>query len=162
MNTNNASLAALCFRTVIAFMFVGGLLTVATVPSHAQSLTTGGVSGNITDSTGAIVPNSTITLTDLDNGSVQAASSNDSGEFRFSLLKPGRYMLSVNVSGFEKVERPIEVSVGNVVTANMVLQVGKAVTTVEVSTASPLVNEDPSQITTFSQQQMELLPSGGG
>ena len=119
MNTN-ASLVALRFRTVIPAMFVGVLLTVATVPSHAQSLTTGGVSGNITDSTGAVVPNSTVTLTDLDNGSVQAAASNGSGEFRFSLLKPGRYMVSATAPGFEKVERPIEVSVGNVVTASLV------------------------------------------
>ncbi|MGO4885432.1 MAG: carboxypeptidase regulatory-like domain-containing protein [Bryobacteraceae bacterium] len=143
-------------------MFVGVLLTVATVPSHAQSLTTGGVSGNITDATGAVLPNSTVTLTDLDKGSVQAVSSNAVGEFRFSLLKPGHYMVSATAPGFEKVERPVEVSVGNVVTANLVLQLGKAVTTVEVSTAAPLVTEDPSQITTFTQQQMELLPSGGG
>jgi hypothetical protein len=162
MNTNNARLTALCFRTVIPALFVGALLAVATVPSYAQSLTTGGVSGNITDSTGAVVPNSTVTLTDLDNGSVQAASSNGSGEFRFSLLKPGHYMVSATAPGFEKIERPIEVSVGNVVTASLVLQLGKAITTVEVSTESPLVNEDPAQITTFSQQQMELLPSGGG
>jgi hypothetical protein len=158
----NASLAALRFRTVIPAMLVGVLLTVATAPGHAQSLTTGGVSGNITDSTGAVVPNSTVTLTDLDNGSVQAAASNGAGEFRFSLLKPGRYMVSATAAGFERVERPIEVSVGNVVTASLVLQLGKAVTTVEVSTESPLVTEDPAQITTFTQQQMELLPSGGG
>ncbi len=143
-------------------MLVGVLLGVATVSVHAQSLTTGGVSGNITDSTGAVVPNANVTLTDLDNGAVQAVLSNGSGEFRFSLLKTGHYKLSATAPGFEKVERSIDVSVGNVVTANLVLELEKAVTTVEVSTASPLVNEDPSQITTFSQQQMELLPSGGG
>ena len=143
-------------------MLVGVLLGVATVSVHAQSLTTGGVSGNITDSTGAVVPNANVTLTDLDNGAVQAVLSNGSGEFRFSLLKTGHYKLSATAPGFEKVERSIDVSVGNVVTANLVLELGKAVTTVEVSTASPLVTEDPSQITTFSQQQMELLPSGGG
>src|SRR5580704_869604 len=98
----------------------GILLTVGTGPSLAQSLTTGGVSGNITDATGAAIPNATVTLTDLDNGSVQAASSNGSGEFRFSLLKPGRYTVSATVAGFERLERPVEVSVGNVVTASLI------------------------------------------
>src|ERR1700691_1899366 len=82
----------------------GFLLTVGTVPSHAQSLTTGGVSGNITDATSAAIHNATVMLTDLDKGSVQTASSNGSGEFRFSLLKPGRYMVSATLPGFEKVE----------------------------------------------------------
>jgi hypothetical protein len=132
------------------------------MPSHSQSLTTGGVSGNITDSTGAVIPNATVTLNDPDNGSVQTAASNDSGEFRFSLLKPGRYKVSAIAQGFEKVERPVDVSVGNVVTASLILQVGKALTTVEVSTAAAPVVEDPSQITTFTEQQMALLPSGGG
>ena len=39
---------------------------------------------------------------------------------------------------------------------------GQTATTVEVSAATPLVTDDPAQITTFTQQQMELLPSGGG
>ena len=108
---------------VLLFSTFGVLLTVGTVPSHAQSLTTGGVSGNITDATGAAIPNATVTLTYLDNGSVQTASSNGSGEFRFSLLKPGRYTVSTTVAGFEKIDRPVEVSVGNVVTANLILQV---------------------------------------
>ena len=93
----------------------GILLTVGTGPSHAQSLTTGGVSGNITDATGAAIPNATVMLIDVDNGSVQTASSNGSGEFRFSLLKPGHYTVSTTVSGFEKVEWPIEFLSENVV-----------------------------------------------
>src|ERR1700679_445686 len=93
----------------------GILLTVGTGPSHAQSLTTGGVSGNITDASAAAIPNATVTLTDLDNGAAQTASTSGWSEFRFSLLKPGRYMVSTTATGFEKVERPVEVSVGSVV-----------------------------------------------
>ena len=63
-------------------------------------------------------------MTDLDNGSVQTALSNSSGEFRFSLLKPGRYTVSTTVAGFERIERPVEVSV-DVVTASLILQVEK-------------------------------------
>ena len=83
-----------------------------------------------------------------------------SSGFRFSNRAATWYRRPL--AGFEKVERPVEVSVGNVVTASLVLQVGQTVTTVEVSAATPLVTEDPAQITTFTQQQMELLPNGGG
>jgi hypothetical protein len=158
----NASTKAKLRLGALLFSIFGVLLSVSAVPSLAQSLTTGGVSGNITDATGAAIPNATVTLTDLDNGSAQTVSANGSGEFRVSLLKPGRYMVSATLAGFEKAERPVEVSVGSVVTASLVLQVGQTVTTVEVSAATPLVTEDPAQITTFTQQQMELLPNGGG
>jgi hypothetical protein len=155
-------LAALFLSTLLPAMFVAVVLNVASLPSQAQSLTTGGVSGNITDATGAVIPNATVTLTSLDSGAVQTATTNGSGEYRFSLLKPGRYTVSSTAIGFEKVERALEVSVGQVVTSSLILQVGQAATTVEVSAAVPLVNDDPAQITTFTQQQMELLPSGGG
>lgn len=146
----------------LGFSLLGVLLAIGGIPSQAQSLTTGGVAGTITDVSGAVISGATLTLTGLENGSVQTASPNASGEFRFSLLKPGRYRLSAIASGFEKLERPIEVSVGNVTTATLVLQVGQTITTVEVSDVMPLVNDDPAQITTFTQQQMALLPSGGG
>ncbi len=158
----NASINAKLWLGALLISALGVLLSVSAVPSLAQSLTTGGVSGNITDATGAAIPNATVTLTDLDNGSAQTTSANGSGEYRFSLLKPARYLVAATLAGFQKVERPVEVSVGNVVTASLILQVGQTVTTVEVSAASPLVNEDPAQITTFTEQQMQLLPNGGG
>ncbi len=155
-------LAALFFSALLPAMFVAVVLNVVSLPSQAQSLTTGGISGNITDATGAVIPNTVVTLTSLDTGSVQTATTNASGEFSFSLLKPGRYTVSSAATGFQKTERPVEVSVGSVVTASLMVQVGSATTTVEVSAAVPLVTEDPAQITTFTQQQMALLPSGGG
>ena len=86
-------------RLGVLFFSLGLLLTVDTGPGLAQSLTTGGVSGNITDATGAAIPNASVTLTDLDNGSAQSVLSNGSGEFRFSLLKPGRYTVSASLAG---------------------------------------------------------------
>ncbi len=154
-------LAALLLSTFLPAMFVAVVLNVASLPSQAQSLTTGGVSGNITDASGAVIPNATVTLTSLDTGSVQTATSNGSGEYRFSLVKPGRYTISTTAAGFEKTERQVEVSVGSVATSNLVVEVGKAATTVEVSAAVPLVSDDPAQITTFTQQQVALLPSAG-
>lgn len=159
--TRRYSLAAILLSVLLPALFLGALAFVST-PAFAQSLTTGGVTGNVTDPTGAVVPNVTVTLTSLDTGAVETATTNASGEYRFSLLKPGRYTVAAASSGFQNIERPVEVAVGAAVTANFTLQLGAATATVEVSAASPLVTEDPAQITTFSAQQVALLPSAGG
>jgi len=146
-------------RYKAAFLFS---LVMICRPAFSQSLTTGGVSGIVTDQTGAVVPSAAISLISLDTSAVQTADTNASGDFHFSLLKPGRYSISLEATGFEKLERQVEVSVGSVVTANLVLKVGQTTTTVEISAATPLVTDDPAQITTFTQKQLELLPSAGG
>src|ERR1700685_2864553 len=74
----------------------------------AQSLTTGGVSGLITDPTGALVPNASITLRNVDTGASQTGTSDGSGEYQFSLLKPGHYVVKASQAGMEAVVCPFE------------------------------------------------------
>jgi hypothetical protein len=128
----------------------------------AQSLTTGDIAGTLKDPSGAVVPNATITLKSLDTGSTQNSTSNSSGEFRFRLLKTGQYMVSTSPTGFQKLEQPVEVAVGSVVTLDLTLTVGQASQTVEVSAAAPLLNPEPSMNTPFTPQQLAQLPAAGG
>lgn len=128
----------------------------------AQSLTTGAVSGQVTDPTGAVVPDAKITLKDVDTGATQSTTSNGAGEYRFSLLKPGHYTVTAVQTGLESVESPLEVVVGAVQSVNLQLQLSKSSTTVEVVSAASAINTEPSNITSFTQTQMELLPNAGG
>jgi len=128
----------------------------------AQSLTTGDIVGTIRDASGGVVPNATVTLKSLDTGSMQTATTNSTGEFRFRLLRTGQYMVSTSPSGFQKSEQQVEVAVGTAVPVNLTLQVGQATQTVEVSAAAPLVNPEPSMNTPFTPQQLAQLPAGGG
>ncbi len=128
----------------------------------AQSLTTGGVSGQVTDPTGAVVPNATVTLRDMDTGASQTGTSNAAGEYRFSLLKPGHYTIRASETGMEAVESPFEVVVGSIQTVNLMLALSKSTTTVEVTTGVTSVSTDPANITSFTQAQMEELPTAGG
>ncbi len=145
-------------------LLLASVLALAALSSQlsAQSLTTGDVSGIISDTSGAVIPNAAVTLKSLDTGAVQTVPSGPNGEFRFRLLKPGHYLVSAGLAGFETSERPVDVRLGELTTANVTLEVGQATQTIEVSAAVPLLNPDPSNNTSFTAAQVALLPSGGG
>jgi len=87
----------------------------------AQSLTTGDIAGVVKDPSGAVVQNASLTLKSLDTGSTQEAKSSATGEYRFGLLKTGRYSITVNLAGFQKLEQRAEVTVGSVTNIDLVL-----------------------------------------
>ena len=128
----------------------------------AQSLISGDIAGTVMDPSNAVIANATVVLKSLDTGTVQTTATKVTGEYRFSLLKPGRYMVTVSEQGFQKAERQVEVQVGQVVTANLTLQVGQATETIQVSEAAPLINPEASINTSFTPAQVAQLPSAGG
>jgi hypothetical protein len=128
----------------------------------AQSLTTGDIAGVVKDPSGALVPNAAVALKSLDTGSTQEGTTTGAGEYRFRLLKTGRYLVTVIQPGFQKVEQAVEVTVGNVSTLDLVLTVGQSTQTVEVTAEAPLVNTEPSTNTNFTPEQLAQLPSAGG
>jgi len=154
MSEHSRKLLTAFFAVTILLLTVGLL--------SAQSLQTGDIQGNITDPSGAIVPGAKVTLKSLDTGAVQNTTANQSGDYRFTLLKPGRYSVSATQTGFQNVERSIDVGVGQVATVPLTLQVGQATQTIEVTEEAPLINPTPSQNTNFTSQQVQLLPSAGG
>jgi Carboxypeptidase regulatory-like domain len=148
----------------MSLLAVMGLVVNTTAPlAFGQTNTTGDVAGLVADSSGAIVPGATLTLTSLATGAARSTTSNSSGEYRFSQLPPGRYSLSVTASGFEKSKQTLDVSQGAIAPANVALTVGKASETVEVSAGEvPMIHTDDAQIsTTFTQQQVQNLPNPG-
>ena len=128
----------------------------------AQSLTTGDIAGSVKDASGAVVPNASVTLKSLDTGATQTNTTGQAGEYRFRLLKPGHYLVSVSQTGFQKSEQHVDVAVGAVVTADLTLEVGQAMQTVEVSAMVLLLNPQPSMNTPFTPEQLQQLPSAGG
>jgi hypothetical protein len=122
----------------------------------------GDIAGTVTDPSGAVVPSAKVALKSVDTGATQNSSTNQNGNYRFSLLKPGRYSVSVTQSGFQTAERVVEVSVGQVATVDVALAVGTATQTVEVTEAATLLNPEASNNTGFTPREVELLPSAGG
>lgn len=138
------------------------LLTLALSPGAAgQSLTTGGISGVVSDPSGAVVPNVAVVAKNLDTGAVFDTTTTGVGAFRFSLLKPGRYELSVSASGFAKLTQGAIVEVGQDTNATLRLEVTKTAMTIEVTTTEPLVSTSSGINTNFSEAEVQQLPNPG-
>src|SRR5258708_3076366 len=144
-------------------LFFFGFIALAClgVQLMAQSLQTGDIAGTVTDPSGAVVPGATVTLKSLETGATQTTQANGSGDYRFTLLKPGRYSVGASLSGFQTTQREVAVAVGQIASVPLALQIGQATQTVEVTEEAPLIRADPSSNTNFNQQQVQLLPSGG-
>jgi outer membrane receptor protein involved in Fe transport len=127
-----------------------------------QSLTLGGIAGRVTDPTGAVIANANVSLKSVDTGEVQTSTSTTEGTYRFNLLKPGRYEITVNVSGFAKTVQSTTVAVGVTSQVDIALEISKAAETIEVSGAAPLISTEPGAVTSYTPEEVALLPAPGG
>jgi len=142
---------------VVAFLLTLVYASVAV----GQSLSSGDITGRITDPAGAVVPNAVVNLKSLDTGTEQTATSNTEGAFRFSLLKPGRYEVSTAVAGFARSVRNVTVEVGTSTQVEFALEISKQAETIEVTTEAPLINTEPGASTAYTPTEVALLPSPG-
>jgi hypothetical protein len=156
----NHKCTSLSILTVVAALVV---LVLCTPPLAAQSLLTGDVSGTITDPSGAVLVNAAVTLKSLDRGETQTTTTNSSGFYRFSLLKPGAYNVTVTQTGFRKAETKVTVAVGQVTATNIVLQMGQTSELVEVTGAAAVVNTDNANVASSFEPRIVLnTPNPGG
>jgi hypothetical protein len=131
--------------------------------SVAQNIVTGGISGTVSDPSGAVISSATINLKSSSTGETQTTVTSSTGLFNFPLLKPGTYSVSISQSGFHTVSETVEVQLGQISTANIKLAVGNTSETVEVSGQAPLLQtEDANISTSYNQTQIQQLPNPGG
>lgn len=149
-------------------MFCGWLMALVAVlalaPQTSQAqLTTADVLGTVTDMSGAVIPNATVTIKNLSTGIKSSTKSNGSGDFVFNLLPPGHYSVVIEANGFKKAEyADITVAAGDRARENGVMQTGAVEETVEVTTAAPLLQTDTSSVSSVvSEQAVQDLPLNG-
>src|SRR5579871_3451595 len=82
------------------------LLALASGTLFAQTAGTGALTGTVTDPTGAVIPNVTVTATNADTGQERTATTSAAGAYTISLLPPGTYRVKFAASGFKAVEVP--------------------------------------------------------
>ena len=83
-------------RNIITRLLALLVFAAALAPSlMAQSLVSGDLTGTVTDPSGAVVPNATVTLKSDATGATRTTTTNANGAYRFSLLPPGSYTVSV-------------------------------------------------------------------
>jgi hypothetical protein len=135
-------------------------LAVATLA--AQTTTTGSVVGVVTDPSGAVVTDALATLKNTETGGTNTVKTNASGGYRFSLLQPGTYTVTVVRSGFNSASIRVNVGVGQGVSANLRLQLAGQTQVVEVlGEASTLQTDNANISTTMTQTMIENQPNPG-
>ncbi|HEX8029192.1 MAG TPA: carboxypeptidase regulatory-like domain-containing protein [Vicinamibacterales bacterium] len=148
-------------RRTIAFAFF--LLFTITSLAFGQAVTsgTGAINGKVTDSSDAVMPGATVTISSPQQMGVRTAVTDSDGTYRFTAVTPGDYTVVVELAGFSSVRNEgIRVSLGFTATVNVELKVASLQESVTVTGQSPVVDTSATAIgNTFSAQQLSALPT---
>ena len=122
----------------------------------------GTIAGTVTDETGSVVPNATVTITDKSSGIVRNLTSNTEGIFSAPVLISGTYTVRVEAPGFRSLVREASVQAGVTTTVDAQLQVGAAAEVVSVEAASSQLRYESHNLEgVVSRKQIESLPLNG-
>jgi hypothetical protein len=118
--------------------------------------------GTVTDASGAVIPNATVTITEQRTGVSRSGKTNESGNYTFPDLPPGTYSVAVEVQGFKKeVRQNINVIVNTEQRVDVQLEPGNISQSVEVSAATPPLETDRADTgRNLESQQLEAMPLG--
>src|SRR5437660_12860310 len=110
-------------RIIILSIFV--LIFVLCTGVVLAQTTSGSITGNVVDPHQAAISNATVTITDVNKGFTQTATSDDEGRFVFPQVPPGTFTIVIKISGFKKQERSVELVPNDKLTlGNLMLEVG--------------------------------------
>ena len=139
----------------------GSLIAVfLSVASLAQTIT-GTISGDITDTTGAVVAGASVTVENLGTSAKRTATTTASGSYRVPDLPIGKYKVTASAEGFKTLVQTTEVLTGGVTHADFKLQVGQRTETVEVEGSAPLVDLSPNNNNYVDSEKIENVPLNG-
>ncbi len=141
---------------------VGTLVFLLSVQPTMAQTGVGTVSGTVTDSSNAVVPDSQVTLTNSATGVVRKGQSSNVGMYYFGAVPIGAYRLAVSKQGFEDWAGAFKLEVGQNAVVNAVLRVGGAKTVVEVTgAAAPIETTSGSVADIKESTQIRDLPLNG-
>jgi hypothetical protein len=120
----------------------------------SQTASTGALSGTLKDSSGAVVPNATVTITSLDTAQVHTTTTSSDGTYKFGLLPPGNYSLKFESAGFNSLEVPaVTIAVTETAVLDQTLQVGAQTQQVEVRAETQAVQTESTTVGTVVNSQ---------
>src|ERR1700722_1134885 len=149
------------FWCVSIFLTLAVLL-LATLPAAAQ-LPTGTILGVVKDSSGAVVPDATVTIQSSETNQSRKAVTNSGGAYRVNALPVGHYDIKIEHPGFKtETQTGLNLEVGQEAVMDFALQVGTASQTVQVTGEAQQVNTTNSTLgTVVSEQTISDLPLNG-
>jgi hypothetical protein len=110
------------------------------------------ITGTVTDSTGAVLPNAKVTVTEKNTSIARTVVSNGTGQFNVTSIPPGAYTVSVEAQGFKKYVQDVVLLADQIRDMDIHLQVGEA-------SQQVTVEESSVQVNTVSQELSQVIES---
>jgi outer membrane receptor protein involved in Fe transport len=128
-------------------MLAVALLILASGGAVWSQTVQGVITGTVTDPTGAVVPNASVTITNVGTNISQSTTTGSDGSYRFSLVPPGTYTLEVKATNFATVRASgLVVEASQTVPYSVKLELAKAQQVIEVTEQAPLVQTATSDL----------------
>jgi len=150
-------------QNLIASFAILALLLGSAGAAFAQTAGAGTITGTITDQQGAVVPEASITIHNIDTNVDRAFTTNGAGIYTAPFLQPGRFDITVVKTGFAKlIRKDLTLVVGQTLTIDFQMQVQTTQETVTVTTENPLVDTEKTDVSQLvSAGEVQNLPLAG-
>jgi hypothetical protein len=154
--------STVCQRLLV-FAVAALFLVFAGPPISAQTSGVGNITGTVTDTSGAAVPNAPVVVLNSDTGVTRTITTNADGSYTASFLQPGHYEVTIGGGGFGKVDRKnLVLTVGQILTVDAALPPASVTTDVIVTSETPLIDADKTEVSqTIGQELISNLPVNG-
>src|SRR5688572_22455067 len=126
----------------------------------AQGEASAVVTGAITDAQGGVLPGVTVTLRNVESGTVRTAVTEADGQYRLAGLQPGRYALRAELSGFAPAEvTNLALTIGLAIQQNLTMALQGIQEALTVTAQAPVVETTQTEVASVvTQEQIEMLP----
>ena len=136
------------------------MLALATVSAMAQGGSSAAVTGVIADAQGGVLPGVTVTLRNVETGTLRTTVSEGDGRYGFPGLLPGRYALTAELQGFTTAEvTDITLTIGLELLRNLTMTVAGVQESITVAGTAPVIETTATEVAVVvTQEQIEMLP----
>ena len=150
-------------KNLLKMSFACTFAVLMCVPIAPAQTVTGSITGEVTDPSGAVIPNAQVVARNLDTGVDSSTTTNSTGFYRLQFLPIGHYQVTVQASGFDKEALPpFALEVLQTATFNVKLAIGASATTVNVAAAATILNTNDATIgATFTANTIQNFPLNG-
>jgi Carboxypeptidase regulatory-like domain/TonB dependent receptor len=147
-------------RRVLYCILAAYICAISAPLAMAQGSYRAQVRGVVSDASGAVVPNATVTIRDSGTNIANTARTDDKGGYYFAALRPSTYSIKVEAAGFRTAERnDVVLAVDQETTLNFTLTPASISEKVEVSTTAPLLDtESPTLGTDITNEYVKDIP----
>jgi hypothetical protein len=149
---------------LLGFTLAALAVMVLMAPSDASAQAVSGtILGTAKDTSGAVVPGATVTVTNTGTGFSRSVVTDTKGEYNAPSIPTGTYSVTAEITGFKKVSKTnIHVGVDQRVRIDIGLELGAMEEVIEIQAETPLLNTSSSDLgTTIVEEQIRSLPLNG-